>query len=71
MVVAREAVLVVRLEEEVVREVVQVVGLAVEVVRLVVVREAQVVAEWEVLVASAVQAVGWAADWSVCRSRSR
>ena len=33
--------------------------------------EAQVVAEWEVLVASAVQAVGWAADWSVCRSRLR
>ena len=42
-----------------------------EVVRLVVVREAQVVAEWEVLVASAVQAVGWAADWSVRRSRLR
>ena len=52
------------LEEEVVREAV----LEEEVVQLAVVREAQVVAEWEVLVASA---VGWAADWSVRRSRSR
>ena len=58
--------LVVGLAEEVVRLVV--VREAVLVVQLAVVREAQVVAEWEVLVASA---VGWAADWSVRRSRSR
>ena len=62
-------VLVVVREEAVVRLVV--VREAVLVVRLAVVREAQVVAEWEVLVASAVQAVGWAADWSVRRSRLR